>query len=120
MCVSPVSTSVTHATPLLCADGGMSTPESLLCPPLSTAKGTHQGSQPSPSVHLYCGPHVPTSLETISLQNSGFQEKYNASHICNFKFSNTCFREIKKKQVKLILIIYLVNPVYPKYHDFNI
>ena len=42
------------------------------------------------------------------------------SHICNLKYSSSDIKKGKKKQVKLILIIFLFNPIYKKYYHLNI
>lgn len=41
--------------------------------------------------------------------NKGYQNKYNGSHTCNFKFSS---RYLEK--VKVILVILLFNPIISK------
>lgn len=47
------------------------------------------------------------------------QYKYNTSHICNFKCSSRDIKMRKKKWVKLILIQFLFNQIYLKYHHFS-
>lgn len=54
-----------------------------------------------------------------ALEGSFAQEKYHACCVYHFTFSSDHIKRGKRKHVKLMLMIVLFNPVYPKSKTLN-